>query len=76
MRMRLILYRREECPLCEHAEAALRGAGVEAWDAVDVGWEGPLEERYGTRVPVLVRADSGAELAWPFDPPGIRRFLG
>jgi hypothetical protein len=73
--MRLILYRREECPLCEHAGEALRGAGVEAWDSVDVGWEGPLEERYGTRVPVLVRDDSGAELAWPFDSGSVCQFV-
>lgn len=73
--MRLLLYRREECPLCDHAEEALRGAGAEAWEAVEVGWEGPLEERYGTRVPVLVRADNGAELAWPFDAWTVKRFL-
>jgi|APFre7841882724_1041349.scaffolds.fasta_scaffold47940_2 hypothetical protein len=76
MRMRLILYRRVECPLCDHAEEALRGAGVAAWDAAEVGWEGPLEERYGTRVPVLVRDDSGAELDWPFDPSSVRHFVG
>ena len=63
-------------PAVRPAEDALRGAGVAAWDAVEVGWEGPLEERYGTRVPVLARADSGAELAWPFDAQAVRRFVG
>ena len=71
--MTLTLYRREDCPLCDHAEEALRGAGVEAWDTVEVGWNGELAQRYGDRVPVLVRA--GAELAWPFDTWTVRKFL-
>jgi hypothetical protein len=68
------LYRREDCPLCDHAEEALRGAGVEDFATVEIGWTGPDVERYGERVPVLVRED-GAELAWPFDPWTVRRFL-
>ena len=73
--MTLTLYRREDCPLCDHAEEALRGAGVAAWDSVEVGWNGELAQRYGERVPVLVREDSGAELAWPFDVWTVRRFV-
>lgn len=71
----LTLYRREDCPLCDHAEEALRGAGVETYATVEIGWSGADAERYGERVPVLVRADTGAELAWPFDPWTVRRFV-
>jgi hypothetical protein len=73
--MKLTMYRREPCPLCEHAVEAMRGAGVEAFEAIEVGWSGALAERYGLRVPVLVRADTGAELDWPFDAWSVRRFL-
>jgi hypothetical protein len=72
--MAVTLYGREDCHLCELAAEALRGAGIEGVEEVDVGWSGELAERYGTRIPVLVRAD-GAELGWPFDGWMARRFL-
>jgi hypothetical protein len=34
-----------------------------------------LEQRYGWRIPVLRRMDTGAELDWPFDAWKLRRFL-
>ena len=75
MTTRLTLYRREDCPLCDHAEEALRGAGVEDYETIEVGWNDELAQRYGERVPVLVRADVGAELSWPFDDWTVRRFV-
>jgi hypothetical protein len=75
MTTRLTLYRREDCPLCDHAEEALRGAGVADYETTEVGWSGELAERYGERVPVLVRAADAAELAWPFDVWTVRRFV-
>ncbi|HET7843414.1 MAG TPA: glutaredoxin family protein [Xanthomonadales bacterium] len=72
--MPITLYGREDCHLCEIAAEALRGAGIEGVEEVDVGWSGELARRYGTRIPVLVRED-GAELAWPFDGWMARRFL-
>ena len=71
-----ILYRRESCHLCDHAEAALRDAGVAAFEKVEIGWEGELAERYGWRVPVLRDPADGRELDWPFDAWGVRAFLG
>jgi len=73
--MKLLLYRRDGCHLCEHAQEALRGAGVEQYDSVWLEWTGPLAERYGARIPVLVREDTGAELEWPFDAWTIRSFV-
>ena len=71
----LTLYRREQCELCDHAERALADAGVGDYERVAIGWDGALAERYGERIPVLVRDDSGAELAWPFDAGAVRRFV-
>lgn len=73
--MSVHLYRRESCGLCDHAEAALRDAGVASYAAIDVGWEGALAERYGWRVPVLHDPATGRELDWPFDAWGVRTFL-
>ncbi len=65
----LILYTTLGCHLCEQAKDEL-------WPVLEhVGWR--LEEvdiadsdaliaRYGTRIPVVARADSGSELGWPF----------
>ena len=71
----LTLYRRPECELCDHAERALAAAGVGGYMRVELGWDGSLAERYGERIPVLVRGDSGAELDWPFDSGSVARFL-
>lgn len=73
--MKLVMYRRDGCHLCDRAEEALRGAGLDEVDSVFIEWSGPLADRYGTRIPVLVRDDTGAELDWPFDPWTVRRFL-
>ena len=73
--MRLTLYRRDGCHLCDLAEEALSGAGVVAYATVVLGWEGELEARYGERIPVLSRDDTAAELDWPFDVWSVRRFV-
>jgi len=59
------------CHLCEVAEGVLMpfveyGLLVEL---VDIAESGPLVERYGLRIPVLRRIDTGQELDWPFDDP-------
>lgn len=69
----LILYGTSCCHLCEDAEAILREAGIAA-QHVDIAEDDALLERYGTRIPVLRRADSGAELGWPFDAAALRHF--
>lgn len=71
----LVLYRRESCHLCEYALEALRGAGLPDVATVDIGWEGPLAERYGWRIPVLRDTAADRELDWPFDAYGVRRFV-
>ena len=73
----LILYSTSACHLCEEAERLLvpwvaRGLRV-AVD--DISESDALFERYGLRIPVIRRCDTGEELGWPFDPQELARFL-
>ena len=72
----LILYTRPDCHLCDEAMAVLEQAapGTE-YQAVDIEPELRLIQRYGLRVPVLKRTDTGAELDWPFGAAGLSAFL-
>ncbi len=72
--MDIRLYGTNCCHLCDEAKALLRAAGIEV-DYVDIAEDNELIERYGIRIPVLKRVDTGAELGWPFDAPAISRFL-
>jgi glutaredoxin len=73
--MRLTLYQRDDCPLCDHALAVLAAARVPDFDSVWIDDDADLEARYGARVPVLRDEDSGAELDWPFAPAALQAFL-
>lgn len=68
------LYSTELCHLCEEAEAIIRKAGI-ITTHIDIADDGDLFERYGTRIPVLQRVDTDAELDWPFDAASVSRFL-
>ena len=71
------LYGTLGCHLCEIAEASLmplvdHGLLVELVDIID----DPVTcERLALRIPVLRRADTGAELDWPFDTDQVVAFL-
>lgn len=65
------------CHLCEVAEAMLmplvdHGLLVEL---VDIADDETLYDAYGLRIPVLRRADTRAELDWPFDVEQVVAFL-
>lgn len=65
------------CHLCEVAEALLmpfveHGLLVEL---IDIAEDEVMVERYGLRIPVLRRDDTGAELDWPFDAEQVVAFL-
>lgn len=65
------------CHLCEVAEAELmplveHGLMVEL---VDIAESEVNFETYSLRIPVLRRADTGAELDWPFDTDQVVLFL-
>ncbi|MEJ7746809.1 MAG: glutaredoxin family protein [Luteimonas sp.] len=73
--MRLKLYQRDDCPLCDEALAVLAAARVPDFDSVWIDDDDVLETRYGTRVPVLRDEASGTELDWPFDGAMLGQFI-
>ncbi len=74
--MRLILYQRDDCHLCDLALAVLAGARVPDFESIFIDDDSELEARYGERVPVLHEVESERELGWPFDVAAVQRFLG
>lgn len=62
------------CHLCDEAAAVLLQAGICAAHT-DIAGDDGLLEKYGTRIPLLRRGDSGAELGWPFDAWSVMQFL-
>jgi hypothetical protein len=73
--MRLVLYQRDDCKLCDEALARLAAVRAPDFESVWIDGDAALEARYGTRVPVLHDVDSGRELAWPFDGDAIGAFV-
>lgn len=73
--MRLILFQRDDCPLCDQALGVLAAARAPEFETVWIDDEAELEARYGTRVPVLRDGHDGRELDWPFDADSVRAFL-
>lgn len=72
--MQLELYGTACCHLCDEAESVLLSVGVAAF-CFDISEDDVLLEKYGMRIPVLRRVDSGAELGWPFDSAAVMRFI-
>ncbi|PCM43351.1 glutaredoxin family protein [Marinobacter sp. ANT_B65] len=76
--MELFFYTTSQCHLCELAEALLVNTPMPApvpVDVVDIAQSEELVQRYGTRIPVLRRSDTGQELDWPFDRDQLLTFL-
>lgn len=71
----LILYQRDDCPLCDQALDVLARARVPEFASVWIDEDAALEARYGSRVPVLRNAADGRELDWPFEVEALRAFL-
>lgn len=71
----LVLFQRDDCPLCDEALDVLAQGRAPDFETVWIDDDPVLEERYGMRVPVL-RDDAGdRELDWPFDAAAVRAFL-
>lgn len=71
----LTLFQRDECHLCDQAVLVLVQARAGDFEPCWIDADIALEQRYGLRVPVLRREDTGAELDWPFDRERVRGFL-
>lgn len=74
-RMDLVLFQRDDCPLCDEALALLAQARVPEFRNTWIDGDDALEARYGKRVPVLRDDATGAELDWPFSVERLCRFL-
>ncbi|MDO3720103.1 glutaredoxin family protein [Marinobacter sp. chi1] len=76
--MELLFYTTSNCHLCEVAENLLIHTPMPKpipVDVVDIAQSESLVEKYGTRIPVLRRNDTGAELDWPFTKDDLLTFL-
>ena len=76
--MALIFYTTSHCGLCEQAEAILLSTPLPTpipVEVIDIAESAALVDAYGTRIPVLKRTDTGAELGWPFDAQQVQQFL-
>ena len=71
----LVLFSRPDCHLCDVAAELLEAENLR-WKKHDIETDIDLISRYGTRIPVLFRADTGEELGWPFTAHQARRFAG
>jgi hypothetical protein len=61
-----ILYHTAGCHLCDEARQLLARIPEIAVTETDIAKAPVLIQRYGTRIPVLLRPDSGVTLDWPF----------
>jgi len=74
--VRLILFQRDDCHLCDLAVGLLAQVRAPDFDSVFIDDDQALEARYGERVPVLRDESDGRELDWPFDGAVLRAWLG
>ena len=74
----LTLYSGPHCELCDQALDLLAPRIPPGFRLlrVDISTSRDLKKRYGLRIPVLQRQDSGAELDWPFSSADVDSFLG
>jgi glutaredoxin-related protein len=71
--MRLKLYSRQDCPLCEEVEQQLNALGIE-YDFIDIDESVQLIKQYNSKVPVLMNSLKKS-LFWPFDESTLESFI-
>lgn len=71
----LNLYSTSHCHLCEQAELILKDLNLTPLTILEIAEDIHLLDLYGLRIPVLQRADTKAELDWPFSALEVISFL-
>lgn len=74
--LRLTLFQRDDCHLCDLALEVLAQARVPDFESVFIDEDEALEARYGARVPVLRDETRDVELDWPFDAEAVQAMVG
>ncbi len=70
-----ILFHTDACHLCEQAQALITALNID-FVLQDICDDEQLAQRYGVRIPVLLRRADDAELGWPFDSEQLQQFTG
>jgi len=68
----MILYSRNDCPLCEDVEDSLLKSNIK-YTFIDIDDDEDLRKKYHVRVPVLVNSLK-QELCWPFEEAELKVF--
>lgn len=74
----VVLYTTVGCHLCELAEHLLLPLveqGQIRCELIDIAEDDQLLDRYGERIPVLLRPDNHQELGWPFTAQQLQQFI-
>ena len=74
----LLFYTTAGCHLCEQAVTLIYPICQRLdWqiETIDIADSTDLIQRYGTRIPVVSRHDTGLELGWPFTSEEVSRLL-
>ncbi len=72
--MKLLVYSKPECPLCEYAAVEIQAAGLmEHIEGVNIETDSELMTRYELRIPVIRNPQTGVELGWPFTAEELRK---
>ncbi len=68
----MILYSRNDCPLCEDVEDTLLRLNI-AYTFIDIDADKTLLQKYHVRIPVLIN-NLDQELSWPFEEAELKEF--
>lgn len=75
--MKLLVYSRPECHLCDLAAAELEAAGLLQFvEGVNIETKPELLKRYELLIPVVYNPVDQTELGWPFTAESLQQHFG